>query len=373
MKDNYSPVLKMIGQRNATDTDTMVWIAVILLFLPILLLAGNYLRLFIQRRRNRARSYEQLEKLVGEKGLSYPEQMTIENMADAANLNHPAQILSSIETFDRTVAKYMKIVETMPWLEMDAQVEYLANIRQKIGFRHLSPERPPVSTRQLKTGQKIYSLATSPKGIRLIQADIFDVNDLCIFTRPFHTTKSVVKLGKQTNIWGFFWSEGGNEYRFRTRLLKDIQKPIHHLLLKHGDDLVHASDREIFQCHQDLEIVCEWASSEKHGNPLSHNIFSRIETPETLALTLTKVTGSGFEVSFDGHVEIDDLLRFQDGEHLHPFLEDCVGRVVKIGAETLSCRFMNIDPDKHHQLLHFIAKHMTLDEFQKRLKRKNIS
>ena len=367
MKENYPPVLKMLGQRNATDSDTMVWIALVLLLLPIVLLLGNYLRLYLHRRRHRANSYDQLEKLAGEKGLSYSEQVVVEALADTANLNHPAQLLSSVETFDRAVSAYMKKVETLPWLEMDAQIDRISSIRQKIGFQYLSPERPPISTRELKIGQKVYSLAASPKGIKLIYAEIVDLNDLAIYTNPFHTPKTTVKLGKKNQIWGFFWSEGGNEYRFRTHLLKEIKRPAHYLFLQHGDSLYHNSDREVFKCDQDIEIVAEWVPSE--GRVLSPRIFDRMAPPETLACTLTHTTGSGFGLSFDGRVEVDDLIRIRGGNKLPSFLEDQIGRVVKIG-DTIVCRFLNIEPTQHHALLAHIASNLTVETFQKRLKDK---
>ncbi|MBT3605332.1 MAG: hypothetical protein HOE48_23125 [Candidatus Latescibacteria bacterium] len=368
MKDNYPPVLKLLGQRNPTDSDTMLWIAVVLLLLPILLLLGNYLRLYLQRRYNRVRSYDQLEKIAGEKGLSYPEQTTVEMITDTTQLKNPVQLLSSVEAFDRAISTYMKKVETLPWLEMEDQVERILNIRHKVGFRYLSPERPPVSTRELKVRQKIYSLAASSKGIRLIYADIFDINDLAIFTRAFRTSKKAIKLGKKNNIWGFFWSEGGGEYRFKTNLLKEVHRPAHYLLLKHGDQLHHNANREVFVCDQNIQIVAEWISALSHSNTLSPNAFDRIETPETIALSLTHISGSGFGLSFDGRIEVDDLIRIKGADNLPTFLQDIIGRVVKITEDATECRFLNMDAEPHHQLLTHIASNMTIDQFQKRLK-----
>ncbi len=373
MNDNYAPVLKMLGQRNTTDSDTMLWIALILLLLPIILLLGNYLRLYLQRRQNRARSYVQLEKLTAEKGLSYPEQVIVEKIADEVTLNNPSLLLSSVETFDRAISTYMQKVECLPWLEMEEHVEHLSNIRKKAGFHFLPAERPPISTRELKIGQKVYSLAASPKGVRLIYADIFDISDLAIYTRPFKTAKNTIKLGKKNNIWGFFWSEGGGEYRFRTHLLKEVKRPAHYLLIKHGDTLFHNVNREIFICNQDVETVVEWISTQQHGNNLSPNIFERIENPDTLALSLTYISGSGFGLSFDGRVEVDDLVRIKASDNLPAFLDNQIGRVVKSGADTMECRFLTMDAEKHHQLLIYIASHMTVDDFQKRLKPKRAS
>lgn len=368
MKENYSPVLKMLGQRSPTDSDVLTWIALVLFLLPIVLLLGNYLRLYIQRRNNRARSYDQLEKLAGEKGLSYTEQVLVEDIADHASLNNPVQFLSSIETFDRAIATYMKYVEKMPWIEVDEKVNHIQSVRAKIGFRYLSAERPPTTTRELKIGQKVYSLAASPKGVKLIYADIFDLNDLAILTRPFRTAKNAVKLGKKNQIWGFFWSEGGGEYRFRTYPLKVVTKPTHYLLLKHGDDLYHNYNRQVFVCNQDLELVVEWVSTQNYGNNLSPNIFERVTDPETLALSIVQLTGSGLELSFDGRLEVDDLIRMKTSDNLPSFLEDIIVRVIKISAETISCRYLNMTDEKRHLLLTHIANHMTVDEFQRRLK-----
>jgi hypothetical protein len=368
MDENYPPVLKLLGQRNATDSDTLAWMAVFLFVLPILLLAGNYLRLRLVRQRNRARSFEQLEKLAAEKDLSYPEQVMIEKIADSANLNHPASLLSSVETFDRAVSTYMKKVEMLPWLEMDDQVANISQIRKKAGYQFLSPERPPISTRELQPGQKLYSLAASPKGVRLIYAELFDIDDLAIYTLPLRTSKSFLTLGKKNDIWGFFWSAGGIEYRFRTHLLKEIKRPAHYLLLKHGDDLIHNSDREVFICRQDTEVVAEWISAKTHGMSLSPNIFDRIEDPETQALSLSYVSGSGFGLTFDGRIEVDDLIRIRGGDTFPSFLEDQIGRVVKMSENYIECRFMTMDAEKHHDLLVYIASNMTVDDFKKRLK-----
>jgi len=182
MKDSYAPVLKMLGQRQEADSNAIVWVVVVMLALPLLLLLGNYLRLRLQRHRNKERSFDQLEKLGGEKGLTYPEESLLERIAEAAQLRNPVSLLTSVETFDRAMAVWMKQVMQMPWLTVDEQVERITSIRRKIGFRYLSTERPPISTRQLREGQKIYSLAVGKKGLRLISAEIIALDDLAVTT-----------------------------------------------------------------------------------------------------------------------------------------------------------------------------------------------
>ena len=143
--------------------------------------------------------------------------------------------------------------------------------------------------------------------------------------------------------------------------------------MKHGDTLFHNTNREIFICNQDIETVVEWISAQEHGNNVSPNIFERIKTPDTLALSLTSISGSGFGLSFDGRVEVDDLIRIQESDNIPTFLDGQIGRVIKSSAETMECRFLTMNAEKHHQLLTYIANHMTVDDFQNRLKPKRAS
>ena len=183
----------------------------------------------------------------------------------------------------------------------------------------------------------------------------------------------MVKLGKKNAIWGFFWSEGGLEYRFRTNPMKEIRRPAHHLLLKHGDELHHNPNQDVFTCRYNAEIVVTWVAAQTYGSNLSPNIFERVENPETLALSLVYVSGSGFGLSFDGRVEVDDLVRIQGGDKLPSFLEDQIGRVVRATTDALECRFLTMDAEKHHLLLTYIASKMTVDDFQKRLKARRVA
>ncbi len=369
MKDGYGPVLKMLGQRTESSSTDMTWVALVLLILPIILLLGNYLRHYLQKRRNIAYSFDQLEKIGSEKQLNYLEQSVVSQMATIAHMSNPAFLLSSIEGFDHSVSIWVKYLMQQPWQNMDAQIAHLVSIRKKANLRYLSPERPPVSTRELNIDQKIYSLAASQKGLKLIYAKIIDLDDLCITTSLFQTDRQKVHLSKNHDIWGFFWSEGGMEFRFRTRLLKEINHVAHYLMLYHGDELFHDTEWEMFTCQQDIELVVDWVSNLEHGTNLSPNIYDRIETPPTLVVNLNQLSSSGFTLSFDKKLEIDDLLRVRGGNQIPAFLADRIGRVIKVSEEGVFCRFLKIDHETRHDMITYIAKNMSVASFAQRLKK----
>lgn len=370
MRDSYTPVLQMLGQRSDPQSQTLIWIAIILLLLPVLLLLGNYLRHYLHRRRIRAYAFEQLEKVGGAKGLTYPEQVTLEQIADASNLNNPAQLLNAIESFDRAVALYMEHVMNMPWREMEMQIERLKAIRHKADLRYLSPSRPPVSTRQLKIDQKIYSLAASKKGMRLIFADVIDIDDFAIVASLFRTDRIRVKLPPNADIWAFFWADNGLEYRFRTHQIKEIQRPMQYQMLSHGDALFNDANQELFTCAQDIELVAEWISAAQHGHDLSPNIFERIESPPTLAVHLNQLGSSSFTLSFDAQIEIDDLVRIRGSKNTPPFLNETIGRAIKTDENGIRFKLLNLDPDVRHDLLTHISSHLSSASFSKRLQTK---
>ena len=370
MNDSFSPVLKRLGEWNETSPDTIFWIAIILVSIPLLLLLANHMRHRIQRRRNLAHGFDNLEKIGGEKGLTYPEQVVTEQMARAARLNNPALLLTSIDIFDRAAAIWMKQVQRLPWQEMSTQVERLKSIRHKVGFRYLHSERRPLSTRELILDQRLYALAGTRKGFRLLSAPVTDLNDLAITTGPFTAGKRAVKLKKQHDMWVFFWSEAGGEYRFKTRILKAASRPVPHLMLQHGDDLIYGGDGEIFTCKQEAELVVEWIPVSKLGRmPTSPKVFDRVES-ETLTAHLKQLTGSGFVLACNDRMEIDDLVRLNAGSNAPDFLADRVGRAVKITREGILFKFLKRTEKERQALLRHITPRLSIEVVSRKMARK---
>ncbi|MDA0748504.1 MAG: flagellar brake domain-containing protein, partial [bacterium] len=232
--ESYGPVLKMLSERETTDNDAIFALLIAVASIPLLLFIAYGVRKWLRRRNNISRGHAALEKLVDQKNLNYLEQVTVEHLAQAANLQNAAQILTSIHVFDQAVAAWMQQVQKMPWLEMEEQVERLSFLRKTLGFRYLSADRLPTTTRELMLGQNLYMLAGGSKNPRLLSTSILDLDDLAIRTGPFEVNKRPVNVKKNQDGWVFFWTETGKEYRFKTRILKTVQNPAPYLVLQHG-------------------------------------------------------------------------------------------------------------------------------------------
>ena len=369
MKDSYTSVLKMLGERKETDTEALVWITVVLLGLPLLLFFGNYLRNQIQRHRNRAQAFDSLERLGGQKGLTYPEQMACERMARVAGLQNPALLLTSIDVFDRAVVAWMGRVQQMPWLEMEKQVDLLRSIRKKVGFRYLPPERPPVTTRELKLGQKLYTLTSGPDGLQLLSTPIVDLDDLAIRTKVFEMGRHPVRLREHQDMWIFFWSDVGGEYQFKAHILKTVRRPASYLILQHGDALVADKGRKIFSCDMDQELTGDWVSSRDGRSVPSVTLFEDGGRAKSICAHLKELSGSGFSVATDAEIQFNDLIRF--GDMAPDFLKGKVGRVVGVSNAGIRCKFHKLSVEDRETILKYVTPRISSDVFRKTKRRES--
>ncbi|MEE2752788.1 MAG: hypothetical protein VX910_02310, partial [Candidatus Latescibacterota bacterium] len=291
--EGFESVLDAVGDREGTSSETIWWIVLVFAVILIVPTIAYRLRKRMLRRDLLARGFDQLQKISDYKGVDPGEQSAIERLALAVPRANPSQILSSVDGFDNAVKVRIKAVRRLPWLEMEQEVEKLASIREKMGFRFIPEDRRPKNTRHLMLGQRIYILAKGDLGFRLLSAPVTGLNDLGIYTDVFTEGDNTVRLKATNKMWAFFWSPAGGECRFGTRLIKAYESPISYLLFEHSDDLVYNDDRKIFSCDMGQSVSVERVSAESYGRiGQSEEIFEACEV-DSLPAQMIELSASG--------------------------------------------------------------------------------
>ena len=157
------------------------------------------------------------------KRLVYEDQMKLAEMATFAKLRNPALLLDSVIAFDRVVAVWMKWAMQLSWLEMESAVAWLKKIRKLVGLRYLSEGVEPSSTRELPVGSHVHVVVKEENKLHLSTASVLGVDDLAVYMTPFRNEdREIVRVRLRKDLWCFFWSEGGEEYRFESQILKVV-------------------------------------------------------------------------------------------------------------------------------------------------------
>ena len=369
--DSYAPVLEMLGQRPDTEGDTILWIVSAFVGILLLLLAASTVRSRIRRRLHHGRSMDQLEQLSARHDLDYVEQVTLERIAKAAKLKNPAQLVTAVDMFDQAVGAWMERVQKMPWLEMEEQVARLTRIREKLEFRYLPPERKPTNTRHIPIDHRLYVLASGKTDYRLLKTTVIDLDDLAIRTALF-SDKNAVRLPLGQDFMAFFYSDDGGEYRFKTRILKALDRPSPFLYLRHGDALASDDGRKTISCDLDVDLVADRLPAADVGRAnASPNLFGRLEAKiQSLPAHLNEVSGSGFAFATQESTEVNDLLRIQGGKGVPSMLDGKSARVVKVTSSRCFAKFLKLGPEEREALLAYITPRVSKDAFKNRTERR---
>ncbi len=362
--ERFGPALELLGQRKETDSVMLFWAVGVLVALPLLLILGHFILKWIQRSRRRSIGFQILDKAAGQKGLTYKEQNTLEQMAKYTKLGNPGVLASSIDAFDRAVANWMASVNQMPWMDMEARVESLKAVRTKLGFRFLSAERIPQTTRELVLGQTLYALAPGEKGLRLLFTNVFELDDLAIWTDGFRTDEHSVAIEKLRPIWAFFWSESGGEYRFKTKVIKEVMRPEGYLMLAHGDSLESDPGRKIFSCDLEAEMGAEWVKSRDGRTVPSQTLFDDPEKVQKVDVTLCELSGSGFSLALEEEVGINDLLRLGGHPDLPTLLQGIAGRAVDQSPFGARFKFQNLSTEDQESVIRYVAPRISPEVFR---------
>ncbi len=365
--ESFGPVFRMLETRETADTATLIWIVVILVSIPLILVATYILTKKARQRMAKRRSYDDLEKIAGEKGLNYLEQVTAERMVEASNLKRPAQLLTSIDVFDQAATARMQEAQKMPWLKMEEQVERLASLREKLGFRHLPADRAPRTTRELALDQKLYVLARGQKGFRLLSASVVNLDELAITTETFHDSEGSVRFQRHKDMWVFFWSDPGREYRFSSCVLKEVERPVPYLMLRHSDEVIHPDGRKTISCDVDHALVAQRLPASLIGDsPPSATLFEKDYEVESLPIHVHELSGSGFVFSAEEELEVTDLIKIESGGELSQVLGDKVGRIMEVTSIGAQARFLSLSIQDRESILNYITPKITPETLQKR-------
>jgi len=364
--DSYKPLLKSVGSWEAPDGSAIVIALAVLLAVPLVLFIISALRRRSGRKEGLARGYEQLSQVGDEKGLTYPEQMTAERMAGAARLANASHVLTSVDAFDQAAAVWMPRAEQLPWREMEAQVEQLASMRRKLGFRLTPPDRRPRNTRHLVLGHRLHVLSPARKGVGLLSAAVVDLDDLAIRTDAFRVGDRTVRLRHGLPIWVFFWSGTGEEFRFSSEVLKEVQRPQPFLMLRHGDRLSHAKKTDFLSCALRGETACDWLpSGQIPGTSRSARLFDKVPDYETEPVQFARLSGSGFLLTSEAPFGIDDVVRIQPDSAPLPALSNLAGKVISVGPRGVRVRFLEIADDDREAVLREVTRRMSAKALRK--------
>ena len=372
--EGFQPVLNAMGEGGGTSSETIWWIVLIFVIILIVPVIAYRLRKRMLRRDFLARGFDQLQKISDHNDLSPNEQSAIEQLALAVPRANPSQILSSVDGFDSAVKVRMKVVRRLPWLEMEKEVEKLASIREKMGFRFIPEDRRPQNTRHLMLGQRIYILAKGDPGFRLLSAPVTGLNDLGIFTDVLFTEDdNNVRLKATNKMWAFFWSPAGGECRFGTRLIKAYERPTSYLLFEHSDDLVYNEGRKIFSCDLDQSVSVERVSAESYSRyGRSEEIFEVCEV-DSLHAQMIELSASGFVLSTSEPFKLDDRVRLSVSDPDLSFLNGWSARVVTEDGLFARCRFLKKSGESLEKILRYVTPRISKDALKGRSRKKAVS
>ena len=363
-------VFDLLKYRNETDWSIILWTVLGFVAIVVLLYLGNKWRHTLQRRRNSERGFKMLERLGTEKGLSFEDQVKLGEMADVANLKNPALLLDSVTVFDRSVAIWMKQAMLLPWLEMEDEVAWLKKIRKQVGFRYLPEGASPTSTRELPRHKKIFAVVPHDGQLRLLGSAVLGLDELSLHLAPFRDEdQELVRIKTRLDMWCFFWSDKGGEYRFESQILKvyTVADPI--LLVQHGDQLLYEPDLSVFACEVDFDVPLTWASAE--GVDVASADASVFQEGANLQTRDAHVNGLGstwFRVDYVEGMEKEDLVQIGNDARVPDFLFGQIGQVVRSGGRGVFCRFVDFPEEKREDLLRFLTTGISVETFRDRVK-----
>lgn len=371
--EGFESVLSAVGEREDVSTETIWWIVVVFAALLIIPVVAYRVRRWMLRRDVLARGYDQLERICAHKGLNPIEQNTVERIAQAAPGTNPALIVASVDGFDQAVRKRMKSVRSLPWLEMEQEVERISTVREKLEFRYIPEDRRPLNTRHLMLDQKIYILAKGTEHYRLLSAPIIALNDLAIYTEMFKEGDQPVKLKASSKFWAFFWSPAGGECRFSTRLIKAYDTPSPYLMFEHADELVYNNDRKIFSTDLDLPTTVSRISAESYGRTRpSEDLFEQYDA-DTIPAQLLELSASGFVLAPSEAFKMNDLVRLEVADPDLDFLNGWPARVVNEDEGVSRCRFLQKSRENLEAVLAYVTPRISKDALKGRSRKRTVT
>jgi len=368
--DTFGPVLKLLGQKDAPDSGTIITILLFVVSVPLLLALAYTVRRRKNKREARERSTDQLAKIGHQKNLDHTEQSALMRIAGASHLQNPAALVTSIDVFDHAVAERISHLRQGPWLEMEAELERLTALREKIGFRHIPADRAPSTTRQLQLGHKIFVLAPHEESFRLLSTEVLNLDDLAICTGPFLRRTHPVELKSRQELWAFFFAADGKEYRFRTQVYKVAHYPSPHLLLAHAERLFQDKDGDLFgtPVEQTCEAIRLPAAKARSSHPGPELFKERVDDAESLTLELTGVRGSGFSAVSDKELSEKDLILLRGKEGILKAVNGSVGRIINVSGHTFRCSYAGMDDNRRTAVLDAIAGRLNREATQAKLR-----
>ncbi len=169
--EGFGPVLQKLQDREDPVGHTVLLVGIVLVLLVLLPLVANTVRQRIRRRKRLLWGFDQLEKIADQNAFDPKERRLVEAMADAVPDLDPETVLSSLDGFDKAARAYVRRARKLPWLKLGDAVDRMAAVREKMGFRYIRADRRPRNTRHLLLGQKLFVLARSTSGFRLLSGD----------------------------------------------------------------------------------------------------------------------------------------------------------------------------------------------------------
>ena len=371
--EGFQSVLSAVGDRQEVSSETIWWIVVVFTVLLIMPVVAYRIRRWYLRRDILSRGHDQLIRVSDHKGMDSLEQSALERIALANPDTNPASIVGSVDGFDQAVQKRMQSVRRMPWLEMEQEVDRIASVREKLSYRYIPEDRRPQNTRHLMIGQKIYILARGREHFRLLSAEIFDLNDLAIYTETFKEGDQEVRLRAKNKLWAFFWSPAGGECRFRTRLIKAYEKPSPYVMFEHGIELVYNDDRKIFSTDLDSGATVDRISAETYGRATPSEALFGTHEADRLPTRLLELSASGFVLASSEAFKMDDLVRLEVADEDLEFLNGWLARVVNEDGPYARCRFFKKSRENLESILHYVTPRISKDALKGRSRKRAVT
>jgi len=260
----------------------------------------------VRRYRDRKRAKQSFRHISVERGLSESQCRQLEMISIEARIVDPLLLFSSLTTFDRSVAQYLKQQTNGHVAGNTKLVDRIYKIRQRLGFDQVPTSHLLPSTRELPLGQKLMVWPANGGRSGFCQCAVTHREDQAITAVPVLREDEgfFATLGSGDLVKVRFWRDDDTEYRFRSRIIESVPETTG-ITIAHGDTLQRIQKRDFFRLEVQFDVVLYVVPSTKAEGVAKAGVTAVSGTP--VAATVTDISGGGMSAIIDGPVPDDHV------------------------------------------------------------------
>ncbi|MFP4520586.1 MAG: flagellar brake protein [Fibrobacterota bacterium] len=246
------------------------------------------------------KSRAEFNKGLFSKGLTEPERNTLKSMVKQSALEMPDRVLENIKAFEEVIDSTVKYFESKGTQDdFNDDLLIIGSIRDKLGFRNLSPDCPLVSTRELAPGQPC-SIALGGSGVAGYGTFIQNVNEMEFSIKPLGGGSGpgvAVSSGEKLNF--SLIRAGDAEYHFGVNVRRIDGSGA--IVCGHSTDLKRKQLREFVRMDIRVPVNMRIIHSE---NEDSDNFRNAVK----LTGRTVDISGGGIKVALEQKMDVNDIV-----------------------------------------------------------------